>query len=330
MVQVITDNTILNLCEAGLETVIRDPVLREMMAQSNKVSLAEQQVEHGYSHALDVFALTKQIIEQMEAVSPGLFSRFFILTALLAALLHDVGRIKGSKDHDKNGAVIARRYLETILVDGKPLPRVFINRVVFIVRNHRAESWLNTTRKREFDGPDVVAVILSDKLCGTEARVPEELLNAMKLVAGIFVPVWFRKLFNVDEDWSLARIPWNRPDLITPENEFLTEAAEKLLAEHGVRILPDIKVDFHDMVNGSIYQRSISISDGILRYAIKVDLRLASRELVTGLDWWHDALHLSSIAAAYLGLRFQLEFNGQLLGYDKAAQDWLPVEPISA
>lgn len=318
----------------GVEFARNDPHLKEMMDKGNAVTLAENFVDHGRQHADDVVALTMQIITQTELLSPGTFSRYMKATAELGALLHDIGRIEGAKDHAKNGARIARRYLDTILIDGTPLPRTFINRVVFIVRNHRAESWLNRKRKRQFDGPDVVAVIIADKLCGSEARVPEQQLNAMKVLANIPISPEFRALHHLDGNWTLARIPWNDEVLMAQEPQELLQAAQELLTRQGIAVLPSVVIDHHDKVNGSIYGREIRIYEELgvnyLTYSIEVDERLAPRELVTGLDWWNDALHLATIAAAYLNLRFSLEFNGRRLHYSRESHDWLPVAVIVA
>ncbi len=334
MVKQITDPVQLDLCDKGVEFAKNDPNLAAMMDEGNAVTLAENFVDHGREHANDVVALAMQIIEQTELLSSEPISRYMKATAELGAYLHDIGRIKGSKNHDKTGAVLARNYLDTIRIDGKPLPRAFINRIVFIVRNHRAESWLHRKRKRQFDGPDVVAVIIADKLCGSEARVPEQQLNAMKVLANIPIRPEFRAMHQLDANWTLARIPWNDTALMADEPQELLRAAQELLTRQGIAVLPSVVIDHHDKVNGSIYGREIRIYEELgvnyLTYSIEVDERLAPRELVTGLDWWNDALHLATIAAAYLNLKFSLEFNGRRLHYSREAHDWLPVAVIAA
>ncbi len=288
------------------------------MDKSNIVSLAEQLVEHGYDHALDVWSITAHIMELL----PNSFTEFFKLTALAGALLHDMGRAMGGKDHALNGAIMARKYLMSIRIDGHPLPREFINRVVFVVRNHRAESWLNLKRVRAFDAPDIVAVLIADKLSGTEARLTEEKLCAMKRLAGIPISDEFRQKYQLDQNWSLARLPRQRPDLLTEVELLLVAEAETLIDAQDISLAADLEIDRHDMVNGSIFHRKINLTDGYLEYSILVDERLATLADITTLDWWSDALTLACECARYFGLQFLLHFNGQQ--FIKIGAEWLP------
>lgn len=323
-VKTIIDEKLLALCAAGVDHMLRDPYLKEVMERSNQVSLAEQLVEHGYDHAMDVWSITAHVI----ALLPDSFTQFFKLTALAGAILHDMGRVKGSKDHALNGAILARKYLMSIRIDGQPLPREFVNRVVFVVRNHRAESWLNLQRARPFDAPDIVAVLIADKLSGTEARLTEEKLSAMKQLAGITITDEFRQKYQLDQNWSLARLPMRRADLYTEAELPLVTEAQALINKHGLSLAADLEIDRHDQVNGSIFHREINLTDEYLEYSILVDERLATLEHITTLDWWSDALTLACECASYFGLQFLLQFNGQY--FSRVGAEWQPILNIAS
>ena len=53
-----------------------------------------------------MYGLTNHIITQADRLFPGTFTPFFLATAGVGALMHDVGRSQGGKDHDKTGALI--------------------------------------------------------------------------------------------------------------------------------------------------------------------------------------------------------------------------------
>src|ERR1700678_1753821 len=111
MVTVVTNLQDLARIAEILDFMLTDPVRVNIMEASNAVSMSEGYVAHGEVHAQDVYGLTNHIITQADRLFPGTFTPFFLATAGVGALMHDVGRSQGGKDHDKHGALITDRYL---------------------------------------------------------------------------------------------------------------------------------------------------------------------------------------------------------------------------
>lgn len=343
------DENELERAKAMVDAMPQDQVLIDRLDQSNKVSIGDGQVEHGYAHATDVLSLTLAIASRTEELFPGTFSAAHMASAKAGALLHDSGRSVAVKDHDKHGAKIAHDYLRDLarrtFGSESDCPNRFRARVVMLVRKHRSDSWLYMTpeekvrRKKELDGPDMAALLIADKLCGSEVRVAEEKMELMRRLRRLTVPKRMRKKHGLDDNWSLARINWNNLDLIT-EPEAVLKKAREILAKRGIVIPDTLEIDDHDRVNGSIKDRVIEMFadqprtaskiKGTLLLRLKVDENIAPQTLVTGLDWWHDAFHTAAKAAKYLGYRFRIDFNGRTLEYDRAKHNWVRVDGIHA
>ncbi|MDR3612776.1 MAG: hypothetical protein P4L53_04365 [Candidatus Obscuribacterales bacterium] len=331
-----------------------DTVRVNLMDSSNAVSLSEGYVDHGEKHAQDALRLTLHVVDNAERIFPGTFDEFFNSTAVAGILMHDVGRSVAGKDHDKHGAVITDQYLKELAVrlygSEDALPDVFRARTVSLVRRHRADSWLYKTaeekarRTRELDGPDIAAVLLGDKLCGSEVRVPPAKQDLLNRLARIKIPRGFRRKHKLDSKWTFARINWNTPDLIVESPEFI-KACLAALRRAKFKMPTDISIGPHDRVNGAIKRNAVEmfadtkIDDGkpesanrkikgTFVYHLDIDERLAPQELVTGLDWWHDAFHVAAKAAKYLGFRFQIVFNGRHLIFDRAVNNWVFVDIV--
>lgn len=340
----------LSKAQSMVDAMPADEVLIARLDQSNQVSLNDGQVEHGYAHATDVLGITDAIIARVEQLFPGTFTPAHKLSARAGALLHDSGRSVAVKDHDKHGARIAHEYLNDLAVrlfgSVEECPRRFRQRVVILVRKHRSDSWLYRTpeekarRQKELDGPDIAALLIADKLCGSEVRVPEEKMALLRSLKKLTLRKKLRDRYGLDANWSLARINWNNPDMIT-EPAAVVDAARALLKRKGIEIPPTLEIDQHDRVNGSIASRTIEIFadqevsktskfKGTLLLRLNVAEGIAPQELVTGLDWWHDAFHTASKAAKYLGLRFRIDFNGRTLEYDRVKKNWVRVGEIHA
>ncbi|MBX9688259.1 MAG: HD domain-containing protein [Candidatus Obscuribacterales bacterium] len=332
-----------------LQFMLTDTNLMERMAASDALSKAEGQVAHGWAHAQDVYNLTKQVAERTEALFPGTFSDFHMVCALTGALLHDTGRAVAIKDHDKHGARISHEYLrelgQRLHGDPKACPADFRKRVVALVRKHRSDSWLYSSpeekalRKREIDGPDIAALLIADKLCGSESRVPEAKLSFLSLTAELDISPELKTKHGLDANWRLSRINWGNPELISEPQEVI-DAAKAVLAAKGLSVAPDLEIDGHDRVNGSIKDRVIELMaynppstgrfKGTMIYRIRVDERLAPQELVTGLDWWGEAFHTVAKAAKYLGFRFMIQFNDRTLQYSRRQAAWISSTSMSA
>jgi hypothetical protein len=331
-----------------------DPVRISLMEASNAVSMSEGYVAHGEEHAQDVLGLTEHIIDQTERLFLGTFTPFFRATAAVGALMHDVGRSKGGKDHDKTGAVITDQYLKDLAVrmygDVAALPDAFRARSVSNVRRHRSDSWIyknaeeKARRAREIDGPDIAALLQGDKLSGSEVRVPATKIELLTRLSRVKIPRGFRRKHKLDSKWSFARINWNNPALITESPDFF-DTCLAALRKARFHLPTDVSIDSHDRVNGAIKHRSIEmfaderVDDGKPEssnrkikgtkvFRMDVDERLAPHELVTGLDWWHDAFHVSAKAAKYLGFRFHIVFNGRNLVFDRAVNNWVFVDTV--
>jgi hypothetical protein len=222
--------TELKIVQEITEHAQTDPVRIALMTSSNAVSKSEGIVEHGEPHAQDAKRFVEHIITNTERIFPGTFTPFFCATAITGILFHDVGRSVSGKDHDKHGAVITDKYLIDLAIEKygsvEALPDVFRARTVSLVRRHRADSWLyknaeeKARRARELDGPDIAAVLLGDKLCGSEVRVSANKLELLTKLARVRIPRGFRRKHKLDAKWSFARINWNNPHLITVSPEF--------------------------------------------------------------------------------------------------------------
>jgi len=352
MVKTITLQEEERRAELLYQAMLEDQALQDIMDMSNKVSVGDGQVEHGWPHALDVGGLdglTWYISNRINELIPGRIGRYDQIKAGTGGLVHDSGRSVAVKDHDKHSARIAHHYLRDLCVrkfGGLDfLPNRFRARTVQLARKHRADSWLyrddaeKALRKKEIDGADMALLLLSDKLCGSESRVPEEKLSLLKRLAKVNVGKRFRKQWKLDAQWTPARMSWGHPDEIAANPQY-TEAFVKavmaVLKKKGIVLPTDVELDHHDQVNGSIKDRVIEIfADeheegtkiwGTMLYRLMVNEGIATQELVTGLDWWHEAFHVSAKAAKFLGLRFRIEFNGRILAYDKSAKNWVPVD----
>jgi hypothetical protein len=356
MVTTLTEDKDLARIAEILEYMRTDPIRVSIMEASNAVSMSEGYVAHGEVHAQDVFGLTNHIIAQTERLFPGTFTPFYLATAGAGALMHDVGRSQGGKDHDKHGALITDRYLKQLALDkygaAEGVPDAFRARSVSNVRKHRSDSWLYKNdaekgrRKREIDGPDIAAILLADKLSGSETRVPQDKINLLHQLSRIKLTGGFRRKHGLDKKWTLARINWNTTESITDSPELLA-ACTAVLDKAGFTVPSTVSISAHDRVNGSITHRAIEmfadeqVDDGqpetsnrkykgTMVFNMKVDERLAPHDLVTGLDWWHDAFHVAAKAAKYLGFRFRIVFNGRNLVYDKNVDNWVFVNTFES
>ncbi len=334
--------------------MLLDTQIRALMDASNAVSVGEGQVEHGWTHALDVGGpdgLTWYIGTRINQLSPGRITRYDLIKAAVGGLVHDSGRSISVRDHDKHSARITNAYLRDLCVrqfgGAEFLPDRFRARAVQLARKHRADSWLyksdveKSRRRKEIDGADIALLLLSDKLCGSESRVPQEKLLMLKQLARVNVGKRFRRRWNLDESWTPARISWGHPEEIA-QNPIYTEsfldALSPLLEKAQLKVPAGVAIGHHFQVNGAIEDRVIEIfADdaqvkpdakiwGTFLYRLRVDEGIATQELVTGLDWWREAFHVSAKAAKYLGLRFRIDFNGHVLEYDRTAKNWVRVD----
>lgn len=327
-----------------VEHMRTDPILIAKMGESDEVSQQEGQVAHGWAHALDVSALTLHVAHETNRLIPGSFDEFDLLVAEASALLHDSGRSVSVKDHEKHGAVISHNYLNAaakqLFGSESDCPKPFRIRVVQNVCKHRSNSWLYRTpaekehRRKEIKDPAMSALLLGDKLCGSESRVPDEKLALLKKLVAVRLPRGFRKKHKLPRKWTAARINWNdNPLADTPAEAALVGELLNILKQRGVVIPEGLYIDAHDRVNGAIKGRSIEFTldtepapgkiKGTLVYHMKVDERIASQDLVVYLDWWGDAFHTSAKAAKQLGYRFQIDFNGHTLRWDRAQNLWV-------
>ena len=149
MVQVMTLQEEERRAELLYQAMLVDQALQDIMDMSNKVSVGDGQVEHGWPHALDVGGpdgLTWYISNRINELIPNRISRYDQIKAGTGGLVHDSGRSIAVKDHDKHSARIAHKYLRDLCVrkfDGLDfLPNRFRARTVQLARKHRADSWL--------------------------------------------------------------------------------------------------------------------------------------------------------------------------------------------
>jgi hypothetical protein len=327
-----------------VEHMETDEELIAKMEKSDEVSQQEGQVAHGWVHAQDVRALTLHVAHETNRLIAGTFNEFDLPVAIASALLHDSGRSVSVKDHEKHGAVIAHKYLKGVAKklfgSEDACPKVFRIRVVQNVCKHRSNSWLYKDetekgfRRKELKDPAQSALLLGDKLCGSESRVPEEKLALMLKLVAVRLPRGFRKKHGLPRKWTPARINWNHTKLADSDKEVaLVTELRTILADRGIEIPDDLHIDAHDRVNGAIKTRAIEMTldtepapgkiKGSLVYHIKVDERIAPQDLVVYMDWWGDAFHTSAKAAKHLGFRFQIEFNGHTLCWDRAQKLWV-------
>lgn len=327
-----------------VEYMETDPELIAKMEKSDEVSQQEGQVAHGWVHAQDVRALTLHVAHETNRLIPGTFNEFDLLVAIASALLHDSGRSVSVKDHEKHGAVIAFKYLrglaKQLFGSEDDCPVEFRKRVVQNVCKHRSNSWLYTSdaekakRRKELKDPAQSALLLGDKLCGSESRVPEEKLALLRKLVAVRLPRGFRKKHGLHRKWTPARINWNHSKIADCDKEAaLVDELRTILADRGIEIPADVHIDQHDRVNGAIKTRAIEMTldtepapgkiKGTLVYHMKVDERIAPQDLVVYMDWWGDAFHTSAKAAKHLGFRFQIEFNGHTLRWDRDQKLWV-------
>lgn len=333
-----------------VEHMRSDPELIARMEQSDAVSQHEGQVAHGWVHALDVSNLTLHVAHETNRLIPGTFSEFDLLVAEASALLHDSGRSVAVKDHEKHGAKIAHEYLREVAKklfgSENDCPKSFRVRVVQNVCKHRSNSWLYATeadkaqRRRELSDPAMSALLLGDKLCGSESRVPDDKLALLKKLTAIGLPRGFRRKHKLARNWTPARINWNHRVLAdSPAEAALVDELREILKRRGLTI-PDIHIDAHDRVNGAIKERVIEMFldtepaagpfKGTFVYHMKVDERIAPQDLLLYMDWWGDAFHTSAKAAKHLGFRFQIDFNGHILRWDRQNKKWVSSKSFPA
>lgn len=327
-----------------VEYMETDAELITKMEKSDAVSQQEGQVAHGWVHALDVRQLTLHIAHETNRLIPGTFNEFDLLVAIASALLHDSGRSVSVKNHEKHGAVIAHKYLKglakKLFGSEDACPKTFRTRVVQNVCKHRSNSWLyrdeaeKAFRRKELRDPSQSALLLGDKLCGSESRVPEDKLALLHKLVAVRLPRGFLKKHGLPRKWTPARINWNHSKLADSDAEIaLVPELRTILAEHGIEIPLDLHIDAHDRVNGAIKNRAIEMKldmepapgkiRGTLVYRMTVDERIAPQDLIVYMDWWGDAFHTSAKAAKHLGFHFQIEFNGRTLRWDRVQKLWV-------
>jgi hypothetical protein len=313
------------------------------MALADQKSQEARQVAHGHPHAVDVSTLTLSILNRVEELLNGTVSELDRCVGIVAAALHDTGRLEDIKRHAAYSAVIADWYLPklALCLTGAECPDWFRKLVVSDCVKHQSDAVLYRSEaeklrgNREIKSAHHAALLIADKLCGSEARLVPAKIALLERVKTLSVPKALRERFNLDPHWSLARICWNRPDAETAD-PVLVAAAVKALKRKGIST-DGIGIDRHDCMNGAIRDRQIeffldaeqdgSKLRGTMLYRLTVDVRIATPELLTDLAWWDDALHTAAKAAKFLGFRFQLEFNGHTLVYSKPQAKLVSVEP---
>ena len=321
-----------------------DPDLIARMEKSDEVSQRDGQTAHGWVHALDVSQLTLQIADEVNRLVPGSFNEMDLLVAEASSLLHDSGRSVAVKGHEKHSAVIAHAYLlalaKRLFGDEAHCPKTFRIRVVQNACKHRASFWLYKNdeekrgRRRELTDRALSAFLLGDKLCGSESRVADEKLRWLRRLAAVKLPSDWRSKHGLPADWSPARINWNFDQLADSQQEAqLIPEIRSLLQKQGLVVPDHVVLDQHTRINGAIKGRTISLTPdsepsagpivGTFCYHLQVDERVAQRDLVLYMNWWTDAFHLAAKAAKHLGFRFQIDFNGHILHWDRAQRRWV-------
>jgi hypothetical protein len=309
------------------------PVLMQLMAMADRKSLDAKQVAHGHPHAVDVSTLTLYILNQADDLIPGVVTELDRVVGPIAGSLHDSGRLVEVKRHAQFSAIIADWYLPKLASAlGLVCPEWLRKLTVMLCMQHQSNAVLYRTEEekargnREINYACHAALLIADKLCGSEARVTPENMELMEKLKAYNVPKAIREQYGLDEDWSIARICWNRPE-VEVENPAVVEAARKVLKRKKVSVEVGAP-DRHDHMNGAIRSREILFYldaecdetarlKGTMLYRLQVETRIAPASLLTDLDWWDDALHTAAKAGKFLGFRFQLEFNGQPMVYSK-------------
>lgn len=339
----VTEET-LAMVRSMVDAMLTDRMIKRIMARADKISQDAGQVAHGYPHAMDVRELAEYVLREVSRLQPERVSERDTLVAIAAAILHDSGRAIEVACHDKWSAVIAHRYLRALALrlfgSKEKCPEWFRQGVVSAVRKHRSESILyvdeaeKARRRKEVTDVALAVLLIADKLCGSEVRVPQRKNDFLDALKGLTVSDAIKNRYGLDATWSLARVNWNHADIGT-EHRNVRRAAKRVLAAQGIDFRR-AEIGKHDRVNKSITNREIEFFldpevdpnakfKGTMRYRLTVDERVAPMSLVTGLDWWHDAFHTAAKAAKALGFRFQLEFNGRTLFFNKAKGTWVGV-----
>lgn len=145
---------------------------------------------------------------------------------LLAALLHDIGKVPGARDHSASGARLARPALERL-----GLPADEIETVVLLVREHL--TLLDVATRRDLEDPattaDVVAVVRGD-------RETFELLRALSVAdARAAGPAawtsWRAGLLDTLSEGVRAHLSGETPDQPPPAPPAVPAAARAAVAE---------------------------------------------------------------------------------------------------
>ena len=344
----VTDEN-LEMVRQMVAAMLVDRIIRRIMGRADKISQDAGQVAHGYPHAMDVRELVEYVLHEVARLRPAMISERDKLVGIASAILHDSGRAIDVAEHDKWSAVIADRYLRSLalkLFGSKDrCPEWFRAGVVQAVRKHRSESILyksdadKARRGREVTDFALAALLIADKLCGSEVRVPHAKSEFLDVLKQFSLSATMRRRYALDESWSLARINWNDKKVVS-EHRNVRRAAKYLLNRQGIGH-DAVNIGPHDRVNKSISDRGFEFSldpvidttskyVGTMRYRLTVDERVASMDLVLGLDWWHDAFHTAAKAAKALGFRFVLDFNGKIHVFDKKQDRWVTVENKTA
>jgi hypothetical protein len=333
-------------CARMIAAYILDcPILIFLMQLADRKSQDALQVAHGHPHAADVSHLTVQVLDKVSALIPGKVTEIDRLVGAVAGALHDTGRLEDIKRHARYSSIIADWYLKNLALalTGAPCPEWFRRRVVSDCAKHRSEEVLYKSEadkkrgNREIKSAHHAALLIADKLCGSEARVDEAKLALMHRLKTIS-PRKLKRRFALDDKWSLARICWNRPERETADPK-LVKAAHAIVAQKNIPVA-GILIDDHDHLNGGIYERRIEFFldeeadpgakfKGTMHCLLSVHESIAKQDLLTDLEWWDEALHTAAKAAKYLGFRFQLVFNGRTLVYSKNHKKLVSVDGMS-
>ena len=323
--------------------ILECKVLKALMALADRKSQEALQVAHGHPHACDVSQLTVSILDRVEVLFPGTVSELDRLTGKTSGALHDTGRLEDIKRHAAYSGIIADWYLPALAAAvGMVCPNWFRKLNVENCVKHQSSAVLYKSEaekllgNREIKHRHHAALLIADKLCGSESRVAPEKMALMDKLGKLSLPKAQRTRLGLDPQWTLARLCWNRPEAETADPRVVA-AAMKVLSKRKTKIETDgVKVDGHDRMNGAIRDREIEFfSDadhdgsqfhGTMLYRLQVDTRVATADLLTDLDWWDDALHTAAKAGKFLGFRFQLNFNGQTMVYSKADEKLVVIE----
>lgn len=166
------------------DAMYRDPELLAVYEKGDKNS--KGQTRHDFVHGDEVRDLALSLTEQIDQAFPGMLdevTREFVIP--VAAWLHDIGRAINLDRHDVEGALLAKKYL-----DSRGVPAELRRRVCRIVALHRAGAVI----KRGIQSPEHAIVVIADKCIGDEGRVRPDKALALRLASLI-------RFGN----WSLAR-----------------------------------------------------------------------------------------------------------------------------